>query len=264
VVSAGRPCAVAGAAGPGAVAAQHLRRGPAVQFHQVTFPSGHLPGRPGPAGCGRNDAGTGGTGPHRLGYDVVPATPARRTTRPSGPGSYAEEIEFGIAQLTAVLTGRRVRRCRWWPQAANRSAPFDLPRWARTIKRAVRHERLLAIRAYCRGCPRFRLIFEIKYCIGSREAAVTQGPLPPAGCGGLWGSWTGQPPPVPCRIPHCLPFPQVKGQTASPRVVVVRGRVELPTFRFSGALSSLEQLPERAPSAQLTRIDADHGCFPYL
>ena len=38
-------------------------------------------------------------------------------------------------------------------------------------------------------------------------------------------------------LPPCLPFPQVNGQTASPRVVV-RGRVELPTFRFSGALSS--------------------------
>jgi hypothetical protein len=37
-------------------------------------------------------------------------------------------------------------------------------------------------------------------------------------------------------LPHYLPFPQVKGQTASPRVVV-RGRVELPTFRFSEGLS---------------------------
>jgi hypothetical protein len=38
--------------------------------------------------------------------------------RPSGPGSCAEEIESGIARLTAVLTGPLVRRCCWPPQAA--------------------------------------------------------------------------------------------------------------------------------------------------
>jgi hypothetical protein len=35
---------------------------------------------------------------------MVSTTTASRT-RPSVPGSYAEEIESGIAQLTAVLTG---------------------------------------------------------------------------------------------------------------------------------------------------------------
>ena len=33
------------------------------------------------------------------------STTTTSRTRPSGPGSCAEEIEFGIAQLTAVLTG---------------------------------------------------------------------------------------------------------------------------------------------------------------
>ena len=116
----------------------------------------------------------------------------------------------------------------------NLTAPLDLPLWARTIKRAVRHERLPTIKACCRGSPRLRLIFEIKYCIGSLAVAVAQGPLSPASCGALWGSWTGKRRRCSAVLPPCLPFPQVKGQTASPRMVV-RGRVELPTFRFSDA-----------------------------
>jgi hypothetical protein len=130
-----------------------------------------------------------------------------------------------------------VRRCCESPRTArpprDYCLPIDLPLWRRTIKRAVRHERLLAIRAYCRGSPRFRLIFEIKYYIGSREAAETQDPPSPANCGTLWGSWIGQAPAMLYALPPCLPFLQVKGQAASPHLVV-RGRVELPTFRFSG------------------------------
>ena len=53
----------------------------------------------------------------------------------------------------------------------NLTAPLDLPLWARTIKRAVRHERLLAIKACRRGSPRFRLIFEIN-TVSVRVAAV--------------------------------------------------------------------------------------------
>lgn len=41
---------------------------------------------------------------HQLVYGMVSTTTTSRA-RPSGPGSYAEETEFGIAQLTAVLTG---------------------------------------------------------------------------------------------------------------------------------------------------------------
>ena len=118
------------------------------------------------------------------------------------------------------------------------TAPLELPLRTRTLKRAVRHERLLAVTACCRGSPRFRSVFEIKYCIGSREAAGTQGAVSPASCGALWGSWAGTRRRCSAALPPCLPFPQVKRQTASLHVVVVRGRVELPTFRFSGALSS--------------------------
>jgi len=44
----------------------------------------------------------------------------------------------------------------------NRSAPLDLPLWARTIKRAVRHERPLVIKARRGVCPLYSLRFEIR------------------------------------------------------------------------------------------------------
>jgi hypothetical protein len=46
--------------------------------------------------------------------------------------------------------------------------------------------------------------------------------------------------------------------------LVVRGSAEPPTFRFSGALSSREHQPGKAPTAQLTRIDAADRLFSVL
>jgi hypothetical protein len=131
---------------------------------------------------------------------------------------------------SASLSSPRSRRARWCGDAAgrrrqrSRSAPFDLPLWARTIMRAVGHERLLAIKACCRASPRFRLISEIKYYIGSREAAVMQDPILPAGCGASWGSWTGQAPPVLCRAPALLAI------SAGERANGVSARREVFTF----------------------------------
>jgi hypothetical protein len=54
-------------------------------------------------------------------------------------------------------------------------------------------------------------------------------------------------------------------QAASRAGIVVRGRVELPTFRFSGALCHPESTNlEKAPTAQLTRIDAADRLFSVL
>jgi hypothetical protein len=97
--------------------------------------------------------------------------------------------------------GRWLRRCRWPPQAAHPPRATDRPLWTRTIKRAVRHERLLAIKAYRGVNPLFLLIFEIRYYIGSREAAMIQVLLPPANLWGIVGILDWLTPPMLCRTP---------------------------------------------------------------
>ena len=54
--------------------------------------------------------------------------------------------------------GRTGERTMLAATGGSRSAPVDLPLWARTIKRAVRHERLLAIKTVVRYARYFRQI----------------------------------------------------------------------------------------------------------
>jgi hypothetical protein len=57
----------------------------------------------------------------------------------------------------------------------------------------------------------------------------------------------------------------MRGLPISARIVVIRGKIELPTFRFSGVLSFLNPNYQGGQSAQLTRIDAGHwACMPIL
>jgi hypothetical protein len=63
------------------------------------------------------------------------------------------------------LTGPLSERVLLAAAGGNRGAPLDLPLWARTIKRAVRHERLLTIKARRGVCPLFSLRFEIRYYV---------------------------------------------------------------------------------------------------
>ena len=62
------------------------------------------------------------------------------------------------AGAAAVLTGPLGAQMLLAATGGSRSAPVDRPLWARTIKRAVRHERLLAIKTVVRYARYFRQI----------------------------------------------------------------------------------------------------------
>ena len=177
-------------------------------------------------------SGTGTARPHQLGCGLVSTTTA--AGRPSG----ARVVRGGdrVRHRSAYrgpdgpagagdAAGRRRQR--------NRSAALELPLWARTIRRAVGHERLLAIKALLSWQPTISV--DIRNLILHRlaGAAVMQGPLLPADCGALWGSWTGQAPPVLCRAP-ALPVISAgeRANGVSARGGQGQGRTaDLPLFR---------------------------------
>ena len=93
-----------------------------------SVPSGHLPGRPGPARCGRNDAGTGGPGAASawIGHGARDACEADQQ-------AVRARVVRGRGRVRHRLAHRGLDRPAGWGDAAgghrqrHRSAPVDLP-----------------------------------------------------------------------------------------------------------------------------------------
>src|SRR5580658_9554135 len=114
----------AGAAGAGAVAAQHLRGGPAVEFHQVPFGAASVqPGVaevvPEPVRVGVHPALAAASGDH-----LVDAGGGQRLPV---AGSEPELRPPGLAVLARARMYRSRLRAAWWPMRTIRSLP-PLPR----------------------------------------------------------------------------------------------------------------------------------------